>query len=245
MAQNNIKPPSYPSRFLSLAEVIAYGSQRKGPFLPSRLYVVVGVALILAASPLLALMALEFFASHVAYSAYAIEPVFDWQTPLTFGGRTIHVDTSNAQPPFTYRIAINGVDRTMPKFGESQVQLSGRQDKVHAAIVTEHGRDQRFTVTQVFPGSPYDMARIISIARDGNMTEEIFRVSDRRSPSYRVILLRLAGRDDIGFYSNVSSAWPSIIYPILYPFGTALVGLVFVVIGLLKRIRLRRTRLRT
>lgn len=78
--------------------------------------------------------------------------------------------------------------------------------------------------------------RILLIAEDGHVSEEIFSFEDRAQPAYRTMLGRYVTPFGIGFHSQVLQVWPSIIYPIFYPWATAVAGCCLLGIGLIGRL---------
>jgi hypothetical protein len=72
--------------------------------------------------------------------------------------------------------------------------------------------------------------RILLVAA-GSVKEEVFTFSDRAHPQYRTMLARLVSPQEIGFYSQVLAWYPSVLYPLLYPWLTGLVGIVAIMAG--------------
>ena len=77
--------------------------------------------------------------------------------------------------------------------------------------------------------------RILLIFPDGRVSEELFPFEDRARPPYRTMLAKYVTPIGIGFYSEVLQAWPSIPYPILYPWVTAIAGFGIFAIGIARR----------
>lgn len=108
---------------------------------------------------------------------------------------------------------------------------------------------ERLVVLQSFPNYELNESylshvdalkcRVLYIDDRGGVTQNVFRFSDRSSPPYRTILARSVSPCDLGFYSNALTLWPTLFYPVLYPFVTGLIGLVMTIVGLRQRRRAR------
>jgi hypothetical protein len=81
--------------------------------------------------------------------------------------------------------------------------------------------------------------RTVSIGIDGLVTEDRFHYSGRCSPPVRALLIRWVASHPSGFCSDVMQVWPSIFYPVLYPWTTGVVGLAFLVAGGVLKLRRR------
>lgn len=74
--------------------------------------------------------------------------------------------------------------------------------------------------------------RLLFIAPEGSVREETFRYADRATPVYRTALAALVSSSPIGFHSDVYAVWPSLFYPVIFPWITGALGLILTVIGL-------------
>ena len=81
--------------------------------------------------------------------------------------------------------------------------------------------------------------RTVSIGIDGLVEEDRFDYSGRCSPPVRALLIRWVVSHPSGFCSDVMQVWPSIFYPVLYPWATGVVGLAFLVAGGVLKLRRR------
>jgi len=228
---------------------LSYATQSKQPrfTLSARFCGVTGTVLLALSLPVLILMILELWASQYAYSAYQIEPVFDFKMPITFGSHRINIQpstkvASDDMPFFPYRITIDEADLTLPDVAGTGCTLMQTQpNRVGAAILADQKlQSKRLTITQGLSAWPRDLYRIISVHPDGSITQEVFTSAERQSPMYRVMLMSLSARVTMGFYSEVLNGWPSCIYPIFYPFATGLLGVVFTSMGIVKWRRCQR-----
>ncbi|WP_284638115.1 hypothetical protein [Paenibacillus silviterrae] len=79
--------------------------------------------------------------------------------------------------------------------------------------------------------------RLLFVSIDGTVEEEIFSYKDRGSPLYRARLANFATPIAVGFRSDVLYFWPTIFYPLFYPYITALFGFLFLLMGFILCIR--------
>ncbi|MGM9950699.1 MAG: hypothetical protein ACI33P_11255 [Lysinibacillus sp.] len=84
--------------------------------------------------------------------------------------------------------------------------------------------------------------KIISIAEDGDITEEEIKYQTRSENPLAVRLIQYSGTSliSMGYYSDLLHYYPSLFYPILYPFGTAATGVLLLLLGVLLQRRKKR-----
>ncbi|OMD37490.1 MULTISPECIES: hypothetical protein [Paenibacillus] len=87
--------------------------------------------------------------------------------------------------------------------------------------------------------------KIITIAQDGEVDEEVLSYAQRSNNHLGVKLIEFSGTSlmGMGYYSDVTKAYPSIFFPLLFPFLTGIAGLlllIFLVVLLLFELHLRR-----
>ncbi|WP_339809794.1 hypothetical protein MKY63_21600 [Paenibacillus sp. FSL R7-0189] len=87
--------------------------------------------------------------------------------------------------------------------------------------------------------------KIITIAQNGDVDEEVLSYAQRSNNHLGVKLIEFSGTSLIGmgYYSDVTKAYPSIFFPLLFPFLTGIAGLlllIFLVVLLLFELHLRR-----
>lgn len=88
--------------------------------------------------------------------------------------------------------------------------------------------------------------KIIFIAEDGKLSEEEIQYHTRSENLLAVRLIGFSGTSLIGmgYYSDLLHYYPTLFYPLLYPFGTMAAGIILLLLGLfLQRQRGRHTRL--
>ncbi len=76
--------------------------------------------------------------------------------------------------------------------------------------------------------------KVISINKDGLIKTDIFSRDNIDDPAYRKDLINKATVSPyaLGYKSNILHYYPSLFYPLLYPFGTVGLGFIFLVIGI-------------
>jgi hypothetical protein len=67
--------------------------------------------------------------------------------------------------------------------------------------------------------------RTLSVSADGRVVDEQFGYAERCSPPVRTLLIRYVVPHPSGFCSDVMQVWPSVFYPVLYPWASGAVGL--------------------
>lgn len=79
--------------------------------------------------------------------------------------------------------------------------------------------------------------KIIWIDEHGNITEEKISYHKRNENPLAVRLINDSGTSlmSMGYYSDILKGYPSIFFPIVYPFGTGLVGILLCVFAFLSR----------
>ncbi|WP_340010633.1 hypothetical protein MHI32_19885 [Paenibacillus sp. FSL H7-0690] len=87
--------------------------------------------------------------------------------------------------------------------------------------------------------------KIITIAEDGEVDEEVLSYAQRSNNHLGVKLIEFSGTSlmGMGYYSDVTKVYPSIFFPLLFPFLTGIAGLlllIFLVVLLLFELHLRR-----
>jgi hypothetical protein len=60
---------------------------------------------------------------------------------------------------------------------------------------------------------------------------DIFTVDERSDRRYRVLAARFVSPESIGFTNELFQQWPSILYPLLYPWLTAIIGALALVVA--------------
>lgn len=87
--------------------------------------------------------------------------------------------------------------------------------------------------------------KIVWIDVDGTVTEEKMTYAERSDNPLGVRLTMFSGTTlmSMGYYSDIFHYYPSLLYPILYPFGTVILGLLLMAIGVFRQMLARRNNL--
>ena len=80
--------------------------------------------------------------------------------------------------------------------------------------------------------------KLIQIDESGEVSEERFTYQNRHEHLLGVRLINYSGTTlmSTGYYSDLLHYYPSIYYPILYPFGTVIMGVLLVIFGCKRRL---------
>jgi len=81
--------------------------------------------------------------------------------------------------------------------------------------------------------------RAIVLGSDGRVREDTFFRKDRGRPPIRAALARFVSPSPMGFHSDLMMGWPTLIYPFLFPWASALVGVLCMVAATVLRGRSR------
>ena len=79
--------------------------------------------------------------------------------------------------------------------------------------------------------------RVLAISDDGSVNEDVFTYPERGSPAVRAWEIRGVVPHPFGFYSDLMQVWPSLWYPLLYPWLSGLAGTVMLVVVSLMKLR--------
>ncbi|CAH1054988.1 hypothetical protein [Paenibacillus pseudetheri] len=87
--------------------------------------------------------------------------------------------------------------------------------------------------------------KIITISHDGSIEEKVLSYAQRSDNHLGVKLIEFSGTSlmGMGFYSDISKSYPSVLFPLIYPFLTGVVGiflLIIIVVQFLIELRDRR-----
>jgi hypothetical protein len=87
---------------------------------------------------------------------------------------------------------------------------------------------ERIVVAQNIGGGRY---RTTSVFADGTVQQDSFGYGEWCSPPVRAMLVREVVSVPIGYCSGVMQVWPSLSYPILYPWCSGFLGVAATVLG--------------
>jgi len=100
-----------------------------------------------------------------------------------------------------------------------------RQRESFLAVVVNAGVDSRVAGRSTGGFDVDDLRfRVIALGSDGRVSDETFLRKDRGSPPLRAALARFVASAPMGYHSDLMAVYPSLLYPIVFPWGTGLVG---------------------
>ncbi|MGM8216431.1 hypothetical protein ACLIA0_12750 [Bacillaceae bacterium W0354] len=105
--------------------------------------------------------------------------------------------------------------------------------------------EEELVIIQRLFGEPFSTEekdfkwKVIFINKEGEVKTDIFTRDEIDSPAYRKDLINKATVSPfaLGYKSNLLHSYPSLFYPILYPFGSMGLGIIFLVLGIVVRKR--------
>jgi len=209
-----------------------------------RVLLIVSTALLTFSAPPLILMAREVALGIYVGERYAIKRIVSPAKGMEGGelrtkvaGHT--VELADDQPylghePFTrddrranglVRILVDGRQATSPV--PAVIRLNYQDANrywgfVYLMRVVDRAGSERLVVAQNLGKNRY---RTVSILADGSVVEDEFDYAGRCSPPLRAALIRHVVPHPAGYCSDLMQVWPSLFYPILFPWGSGLVGL--------------------
>jgi hypothetical protein len=100
-----------------------------------------------------------------------------------------------------------------------------------ARLLDKRASRPYLVVAQSLRGNKY---RVLWIDADGKVTEDVFGRDEICARPVRAMIVRHVTPSPIGFCSDILQVWPSLVFPILYPFVSGFAGLVLVVFGAIR-----------
>jgi hypothetical protein len=158
-----------------------------------------------------------------------------------------HIDAANEENPSdtaqsVVHILINGKDYTYPV--KIPVRLYSINDNRYWGYlgfgILNAGHGKQFAIVErVADGFLNENLkwRIIRVGYDGSVQTETFSYPERSHPAYRTMLINVTcvTNSPAGFYSDVLSVYPTYWYPLVYPLGIFVIGVILTVFGLIRR----------
>lgn len=196
-----------------------------------------GLFLLIVSVPVLVLMATEALVGWFAYNRYKVQVHNSCQ--VEFHGHTITLaDTLSpqgfAEGDMVENVVSLHVDERDYSFDTEIVvrpfYSDMRRYASQLALVTlidlKTGKDRATVVSRCLPDQ---RIQVYFIDPDGQVQQDLFSLGDRARPVYRTMLARFVQPAPVGFYSDVLQVQPSLYFPILYPFASAVAGAVMLV----------------
>jgi hypothetical protein len=199
---------------------------------------VIGLVLLLLSAYPLYWMAMEIIVSERAYRRYSMQQQsgtnYDCKSAEFNGHRATFSDGPILNGKSSILTTIDGKDYSL----RSPVELDDRGGyNSWAAMVTLtnlQANQPMLAVLQRVAGNNYPedtRYRILFVRPDGHITEEWFNYGERDVPAYRAMLAQYVHPEPLGIKSQAMTFWPTIYYPILYPWGSGLLGFLSSVIA--------------
>jgi len=199
----------------------------------------IGVLLLVVSAPPLLLMGREVAIQSGVHDRYAIEPIPSGYPGMEsnglqaeIGGHSVRLEDD--QPPTsdpearataTVRILIDGRDYSNPT--SAKIRPFYRDDNrywgyVHLTkLVDRHDGATSLVVAQSLDASRY---RVLTVDADGRVADDRFEYSERCSAPVRALLIREVTPHPVGYCSDLMQVWPSLFYPVLFPWASGVVG---------------------
>jgi hypothetical protein len=187
-------------------------------------------SLCLLSAPVLFLMLIEVVADAIVYHQYEVVPIYDIESPVRLGSHVVGIKkkpltTVGLNQATEYEFVFDGKKIQFPATTTLTSNPSIQSETALSLLVDRKLNRQLLVVAQRISTSSNPQIRLIKFTEDGTASEEVFDASGRRSPGYRLIYFRWIGRQPIGFYTDVLQWWPSILDPVVSPFGAFAAGI--------------------
>ena len=129
----------------------------------------------------------------------------------------IFVDGRDYSNPATVKIRRAYRDANRYRGYAYLMRLVDHQEKTEQLVVAQSLGYERYRTVSTFP--------------NGRVVQDEFEYDGRCEPPVRSLLIRHVVPHPSGFCSDVMQVWPSIVYPVLYPWVSGVLGLTCVVIA--------------
>lgn len=180
-----------------------------------------------------------------------VDEPFLWKNQLilvprtSLGAQCISIKVGSQEFTLTHQLPLEEEEKDVFLRHHRQLALlelaDAERNTCELVIVTRSGEG--------FPGETDKLEYgLIVLGADGALRRENFRYADRGNPVYRKILAEVVTSFAIGFHCDDLTAWPSLWYPIVYPWGFIIVGVLLLTwggIGAIVRITSRSTAIGT
>jgi hypothetical protein len=114
-------------------------------------------------------------------------------------------------------------------------ERGGYNSWAHILTLTDREKhEDKLAVIQRVAGKQYPddtRYRILFLAGDGSVSQEWFSYGERANPPYRAMLAQYVHPEPLGISSQINSYYPTLFFPILYPWGSALIGFLLLLIS--------------
>jgi hypothetical protein len=223
-----------------------------------RILLAIGITLLVLSACPIYLIAVELTTSRAAYHRFEVsqqfDKEFDYRSTDFYGhhvvlseARDLGLAKSTDRSMIAVRITIDGKDYSLDS--PVEIDYGARSYNGWLAIVILKDRQsgtEQLAVVQRVMGDRYPedtRYRILFVQPDGKVSEEWFTYGERANPLYRTVLAAFVHPEQLGFHSQVMSSWPTIYFPIIYPFVTAVLGTLLTFIASVLLVRKRRRKI--
>ncbi len=189
-------------------------------------------------------MAREAAVGNRVSDRYSVERIPNGALEARIGGHRVQMtddypikprepfEDSTVTKPGTVRIVVDGQVRSSPLPATVRVnQRDANRYWGFSYLQRLHDREgaERLVIAQRLGGNRY---RTVSVFGDGKVVEDEFGYEERCEPPVRALLIRHVVPHPSGYCSDVLQVWPSLLYPVLYPWVSGLLGGAFVGVAL-------------
>ena len=215
-----------------------------------------GLALLVISAPPLVLMGREVIIGSQVAQRYTVDLVLSGEPGLytgalagEIGGHSVELvddqpfkahepfKVDDARAPGLVRVLVDG--RVHSTAVAATIRLNFKDANRYwgfvylMKLIDQQGPEQ-LVVAQNLGRGQY---RTLSVFADGRVVEDQFGYQGRCSPPVRALLIRWVVPHPSGFCSDVMQGWPSILYPVIYPWASGVLGLACVGVAGLLRLR--------
>jgi hypothetical protein len=203
---------------------------------------VIGLGLLVVSAPPLILMARELIVGASVERRYSVDRLLvasqgmvHGSVRATIGGHAVALtddqekrpekphDFSDPRDEGRISILVDGRMVTAPV--RSKIRLNRRDAEryrdVNLIRLNDREGPDRLVVAQNLGHGQY---RTTSVFGDGTVVDDQFAYGEWCSPPVRAMLIRGVASVPIGYCSGVMQVWPSVFYPILYPWFSGALG---------------------
>ncbi|WP_422123863.1 hypothetical protein DHX103_03365 [Planococcus sp. X10-3] len=129
-----------------------------------------------------------------------------------------------------YKIAVDGLNQYNYYLSYWLVEDQPSDDKFFAITIQQNGYDTRQIneehIMEGYIGQEEFEYKLLIVREDGTVEEEFFTYQNKDKLQTQLISPMYAGRP--GYYTDDLVVYPSVIFPLIYPFLTTLLGIILV-----------------
>ena len=226
-----------------------YWRRHRNEAVKHRLFIV-GVLLIGVSAYPLILMAREIATDRAVHARYTVEPVNGAQE-ARIEQHLVRLEDdqpTSANPEErvegAVRIEVDGRDvssganvRIRPYFQDANryhgyvalMKILDHESGTTRIAVSQHLGPSAITDP---PYRSVQRYRVLFVSSNGEVDEDVFNYDERGSPPIRARLIAPVVSHPIGYHSDLMQVWPTLWYPLLYPWLSGLIGLVLTAMGI-------------